>query len=174
MAKYSTGGPGGSGGGDACELCGERAESLRTATVAGATLQVCPDCAPHGDTSRSGRDSTGAPDTGDGEDRNRRAARRMAAMHDAQQADAKRWERDGTNYDDDPLPYLVSGYSDRVRAARQNAGLQLSELASELGVPEDRLLAVEQGRAARAGVGGSLIEALEERFDLTLAEAAGD
>jgi hypothetical protein len=38
MAKYSTGGSGGGDDGDACELCGAATDSLRTASIAGATL----------------------------------------------------------------------------------------------------------------------------------------
>jgi hypothetical protein len=33
------------------------------------------------------------------------------------------------------------------------------------------LLAVEQGRATQAGIGGSLIEGLEDRLDVDLIEA---
>ena len=55
-------------------------------------------------------------------------------------------------------------------AARQEVGLQPDELAAELGVAEDDLVAVEQGRAARANVGGSVIKALEERLGVDLAE----
>lgn len=171
MAKYSTGGSGGGDDGDACELCGAATDSLRTASIAGATLQVCADCAPHDDAKKSKSRSTSGGDGGaGGRDRKKRAARNVAAMRDAQQSDSTKWEREGTNYDDDPLPYLVSGYGDRMSEARQEAGLQISELADDLEVPEEQLLAVEQGRAARAGVGGSLIAEIESTLDVTLAE----
>ena len=172
MAKYSTGGSGGGDGGDACELCGADTDSLRTASIAGATLQVCADCAPHDDAKKkSRRGSSGSGNGGNDErDRKQRAARNVAAVRDGQQADSSHWEREGTNYDDDPLPYLLSGYGDRMSEARQEAGLQLSELADELGVPEEQLMAVEQGRAARAGVGGSLIAEIESELDVELAE----
>ncbi|MGM0592579.1 MAG: helix-turn-helix domain-containing protein, partial [Halobacteriota archaeon] len=57
-----------------------------------------------------------------------------------------------------------------VEDARQEAGLQLAELAAELDVEEKELLAVEQGRATRAGVGGSVIHKLEDRLDVVLSE----
>jgi ribosome-binding protein aMBF1 (putative translation factor) len=168
MAKYSTGGSGGGDDGGSCELCGAETDSLRTASVAGATLQVCRDCAPHDDAKASGSTSDDGEDGG--RDRKQRAARNVAAIRDAQQADTTRWEREGTNYDDDPLPYLVSGYGERVREARQEAGLGTAELADELGVNEEQVMAVEQGRAARAGVGGSLIAEIESELDVDLAE----
>lgn len=164
MAKYSTGGVGGDSGG-ACELCGAEDRSLETATVAGAELEVCSECRKHGD--RSGPAST--PDERR-EDRERRkkAARNVARLDDARSVDTD-WES-GTDYEDDPLPYLVSGYGSILETAREEAGLGTGELADEIDASEDDIQAIEGGRAARAGVGGSLIEALEERLGIELAE----
>ena len=167
MAKYSTGDSSGGDGGDTCELCGEPSDSLRQANVAGATLQVCSSCAPHDDTTRdSGPDETGD----DTRDRKRRAVRNAARASPNWDGDTSRWEEEGTGYEDDSLPYLVNDYGTIVIEARQDAGLQREELADELGVDESDLLAVEQGRATRAGIGGSLIVALEERLDVELSE----
>lgn len=166
MAKYSTGGGSGDTGGS-CELCGATDASLETVNIAGAQLQVCTNCAQHRDDATgttSGTDS-GSEDT----DRKKRAAQNAARVHDAQQADASHWE-DGADYDDDQLPYLVSDYGRRVTEARQNAGLQREELADDLGIDESELLAVEQARATQAGIGGSVITALEDRLDIELAD----
>jgi ribosome-binding protein aMBF1 (putative translation factor) len=168
MAKYSTGGAGG-GASDSCELCGAEDRDLRTATVAGARLQVCGECARHGEDDEQ-RGGGGGDD--DERERRQRAARNTAKLNDAHAGDSEHWEEEGTDYDDDPLPYLVRGYGERLEAARQEAGLQTAELAGELGVDEADVLAVEQGRATRAGVGGSLISALEERLNVELAEEA--
>jgi len=167
MAKYSTGG-GDSDAGETCELCGAADVTLRTANVAGATLEVCPDCAQHDDTGPADA-SDGGGDDGDGRNRQKEAAKNTARVHDASKRDASYWE-DGADYDDDQLPYLVSDYGERFTEARQAAGLQLSELADELGAEESDLLAIEQGRAAQAGVGGSVVTAVEEFLDVELAE----
>ncbi len=166
MAKYSTGG-GDSDAGETCELCGAADVALQTANVAGATLEVCPDCAQHDDTGPTGSDSGGGDDRD--QDRKREAARNTARVHDASKPDSSYWE-DGADYDDDQLPYLVSDYGDRFTEARQEAGLQLPELADELDTEESGLLAIEQGRAAQAGVGGSVVSAVEEYLDVELAE----
>jgi ribosome-binding protein aMBF1 (putative translation factor) len=170
MAKYSTGGAGGSAGGN-CELCGAEDSDLRTANVAGATLEVCSECAQHDET----EDSSGSSGD-DGErseqDRKRRAAQNTARIEDARKGDPKHWEEGGTDYEDDQLPYLVSGYGKRLTEARQDAGLQLEELADELDIDESDLLAVEQGRATQAGVGGSVVAKLEDRLDIELSESA--
>lgn len=161
MAKYSTGGVGGESS-DACELCGAEERQLRTATVAGARLEVCDDCARHGD------EESSTDDTAEERKRRKRAAQNVARLGDAQKVETDWVEK--TDYDDDQLPYLVSGYGDRVETARQEIGLQPDELAAELGIEQADLLAVEQGRAPRAGVGGSVIRALEERLNVELVD----
>ena len=165
MAKYSTGGVGGDSS-SACELCGAEDRSLETARVAGAELEVCGECARHGDDSGGG--SGGGDDADEERSRRKKAAQNTARIDDARTVDTDFEE--GTDYEDDPLPYLVSGYGELVEDARQDVGLQADELAAELDVDEDDVVAVEQGRAARANVGGSVIEALEDRLGVELAE----
>lgn len=166
MAKYSTGDGSGGAGGRTCELCGQSADDLRRATVAGAELDVCGDCAPHDD-------NAGTEDSDEGRDevdRRKKAAQNTARAYDVARGDSSHWEEEGTDYEGDQLPYLVSDYGATVVKARQDAGLQREELAEELDITEGDLLAVEQGRAARAGVGGSVIAKLEDRLDVELAD----
>jgi ribosome-binding protein aMBF1 (putative translation factor) len=162
MAKYSTG-SGGGGSGESCELCGAAGVDTQAVNIAGAELEVCSDCAQHDD------NATQSQDTEQPDNRKKRAAQNAAKIHDAAQADASHWES-GADYEDDQLPYLVSGYDDRVTSARQEAGYQLGELAEELGIDEGDLLALEQGRAIQANVGGSVVAAVEEFLDLDLVE----
>jgi len=162
MAKYSTG-SGGGGSSDSCELCGVSGVDTQSVNVAGAQLEVCSDCAQHDDTTESAESERS-------ENRKKRAAQNAAKIHDAAQQDSSHWES-GADYDDDQLPYLVSGYGERVTDARQAAGYQLEELAAELNVKENDLLALEQGRATQAGVGGSVVRAVEESLDIELVEA---
>jgi len=172
MAKYSTGGSTGGSSDGTCELCGKATDSLRTVSVAGATLSVCRSCADLDDSAKNASPADtggdGSPSGSSGEDRRHSAIRTAAKQIDASRGDSTHWEEHGTNYERDPLPYLVSGYGEIVEEARRAAGLQVDELAAELGVDENDLLAIEQGRATQAGIGGSLVEALEERLDVTL------
>ena len=179
MAKYSTGGGGGGNDGDACELCGKASNRLSKANVAGAKLLVCPDCSPHDDSRRDSGRSGGSKSSGGGSssgsddgpvDRKKRAAQNQAEIYDANKGDSSHWEKEGTNYERDRLPYLVTNYDERVETARQDAGLRIDELADTLGVDEDDYEAVEQGRAARAGVGGSLIRAIEDELAIELVD----
>jgi len=184
MAKYSTGDGGGGGDGDSCELCGTASNRLSKANVEGAVLLVCPDCAPHDDAKKTTGDSggsggqgsqSGASGSGGGssdgpKDRKKRAAQRQAEVYDAAKGDSTHWEEEGTNYEGDRLPYLVADYGDRVAAAREDAGLSVDDLAAELDVDADDIDAVEAGRATRAGVGGSVVRALEDEFDIDLVD----
>ncbi len=187
MPKYSTGGSGGGAGGDACELCGQETADLGQANVAGATLLVCSACRSHDD---AGNAPSSADDTSDGPDhtgtgggsastggastgtrsRTQELANKQARMYDAATGGSDRWEAEGTSYEDDQLPYLVTDYGDRATEARQAAGLTVEELAAELDVDERDLLAVEDGRAATATVGGSVVRALADRLDVTLVD----
>lgn len=162
MAKYSTG-DAGSDSSDSCELCGAAGVETQSVNVAGAQLEVCSDCAQHDDRSKTAGGST------DDRNRKKQAAKNTARMHDAAKADSSHWE-EGADYDDDQLPYLKRDYDERLTEARQDAGYQLEELAGELGVDESDLLALEQGRATQAGVGGSVVRAAEEFLDVDLVE----
>lgn len=167
MAKYSTGGSSGGSGGGSCELCGESSDSLTEANVAGAQLQVCSECASHNDNTKT---ETSDDERDREQERKKKAAQNTAKASGVYDGDSKHWEEEGTNYDDDPLPYLLSDYGERVEEARRDAGLQREELADELDLPENDLLAVEQGRANQANVSGSVVRALEERLDVDLVE----
>lgn len=161
MAKYSTGG--GVDSGDNCELCGATGVETSSVNVAGAQLEVCTECAQHDD---SVKDTSGSSRR---DERKKRAAQNTARMHDATKADSSHWEN-GADYDDDQLPYLVSEYDEILTTARQDAGYQLEELATELDIDESDVLALEQGRAIQANVGGSVVYAVEEFLDISLVE----
>jgi ribosome-binding protein aMBF1 (putative translation factor) len=171
MAKYSVGGGGGGGDGGTCELCGTATDELHETTVEGASLSVCADCASLGDEpQRTGQgDGERAADSSE-PSRRKRAAQNTAKALDAATGDSSHWEEHGTNYDRDQLPYLVSDYGERVLRARQDAGFQREELAEEMDIDENDLLAVEQGRATEASVGGSLIRALEAELGVDLVD----
>ncbi len=165
MAKYSTGKSGSSSGGETCELCGERNSSLSEASIAGATLQVCPDCAPHDDSTPNTTGSDGAGESDRKRDVVKRATAETATLWDS---DTTHWEQDGAGYDDDPLPYLIPEYAEVVKEAREDAGLDVSELARTIEVDELAVLAVERGKAVQNNVGGGVIEALEDELSIDL------
>ena len=170
MAKYSTGGGGNSQDGHACELCGDESERLEDVTIAGAKLSVCQSCAPHDDRGPKSQGNKQSSQQQRTENPGRRAAQHAAKFADAQKGDPDYWLEHGTDYEEDRLPYLVSGYGNRVERARQESGLTIDELAEALDIPVKQIEAVEQNRASRAGVGGSTIRALESEFNIALVD----
>lgn len=170
MAKYSTGSSGGGDEGDACELCGRETGDLRKANVAGADLLVCSECQPHDDTDERLTDEPTSGASSGQTERDTGPSKPQTQVYENSRGDSSRWEEQGTDYEEDRLPYLVSDYGDRLETARQNNGLTLGDLVSELEVEQEDVLAVEQGRASRAGVGGSVVRALEQRLDIRLIE----
>ncbi|UPM43701.1 helix-turn-helix domain-containing protein [Halocatena salina] len=174
MAKYSTGGISSDDEGS-CELCGAERTTLHTERVAGATLAVCPDCrtrhaetgTPESERDEHGRE-TGTRDP-DEPDRRQRAVHNTARMDDARSRNPSGWV-DDAEYEGDPLPYLVRGYADRLANARAAADLGTADLAEELDASENDIIAIEEGRATSADVGGSLITAIETRLNITLTE----
>ncbi|ERH08777.1 MAG: transcriptional regulator, XRE family [halophilic archaeon J07HX64] len=163
MAKYSTGG--GLDSGDSCELCGASGVETQSVNIAGAQIKVCGDCAQHDDTTKQDQTSSDRDES----ERKRTAAQNTARMFGTRGGDSEHWES-GADYEDDQLPYLVSDYDDQLTEARQQAGYQLGELAEELEAGESDLLALEQGRAIQAGVGGSVVAAVEEFLDIELVD----
>lgn len=168
MPKYSTGGTVASGSGTACELCGSDSSSLSEASVAGAQLMVCESCSDLDESKTSGDDESSRS----GSDRSREVVEKStdsnASMWDG---DTTRWEDNGAGYEDDQLPYLVSGSGEIVKEARMDADMTVDELARKLGVNEMVILAVERGKTAQEGVNGSVISGLEAELDVELVDA---
>ena len=171
MAKYSTGGTGADIDGGSCELCGSESNTLQSASIAGAELAVCKSCAPHDDRGPAAQKQRTGQEESDRPSDNRRRAQQAAKIADARKGDPSHWIEQGTNYEDDRLPYLISGYGDILQTARQEAGLTIEELAESLDIPVDSVEAVEQNRAARAGVGGSIVRAIEDELRIELIES---
>lgn len=168
MAKYSTGGGSGTGEGDACELCGDPTDNLTDATIAGARLAVCPSCRPHDDPGADEGGTDRAPTQSDASaPPDAPPSRGSSPLWDS---DTSHWEEGGTGYDSDPLPYLVPNYGERVRRAREAAGLSPADAAAEIGITEREIEAIEAGTAATSGIRGSAVSAVEETLDITLTE----
>lgn len=100
--------------------------------------------------------------------RKKRAAQKQAEVYDAATGDSTHWEEEGTNYEADQLPHLVSDYNERVGSARKAAELSIEELAQRLELNPADIEAVEEANALQADVGGSVVHALEDEFDIEI------
>lgn len=165
MPKYSVDGSSASKDGNACELCGTESSSVSKANVAGAKILVCGECSPHDD-SQTAQDDTGES----GHDDRNVTAEATDASASLWDGDTSRWENEGTGYIDDPLPYLIDGYGDVVREAREERGVSVDELAERLQIPAMDLLSVERGQAAQSGVSGSVISDIETALEISVVD----
>lgn len=181
MPKYSIGDGGHESG--ACEICGESADDLTDATISGADLRVCDDCATHGvrdQTDSSPADqpaSDSMPTSADPANQEDEPATQSPAHRNTGpdtsllwDSDTSHWEESGVNYERNRLPHLVPDYAECVRTARLAADLSPADLVDELAITEQELSAIEQGEAATAGIGGSIITMLEDSLEVTLTE----
>lgn len=150
--------------GGTCELCGSEADYLHSASIEGASLEVCGDCAPSDDRKD---ESEGRDDSS--ENRTKDLINRHTPDTDDVMPDSS-WAEEGVGYDRDSLPYLVKNYGKRVTEARLEEDLSQEELADSIGVGVNIIRVIEQGTASRNDVGGSAIEKLEEELDITLRE----
>lgn len=157
----------------ACEMCGDEDADLHTADIAGATLQVCASCAPQMDEPE--QSSSNKPEQQDDNNDSSLsdtsgAGEQPTPGYTIGRTDSKHWEEDGTNYEQDPTPYLTDNYAKLVTAARQDAGYTKEEFAKEIGITVAALDAVEAGAAASNGVGGSVVSAIEKELDVSLVD----
>jgi len=184
MAKYSTGGGGGGDDGDACEPLRARPQTSSGPRSPGRSSSsartAAPDDAGNARRARrirweSGRKFRRKPggasseSTGTGTEPEE-GNRPQAGEDGLRDRRLKHWEEGGTNYESDRLPYLVSGYGDDVAAARQRRRTHGRGAGRGIRRRRDDLFAVEDGRAATAGVGGSVVRALEERLGVDIVD----
>lgn len=169
MPKYSTGETTLSSSGTACELCGTESSSLNDVEISGASLSVCSECSPHDDSKTASEGASGSRETTrEGTGNEEEFGQRDGVTGALWDGDTTHWEKQGTGYESDQLPHLVTDYSKIVTDARKEAGLTVDEVARELGVDELSVLSVERGQAVQSEVGGSLIEDLESLLDISI------
>lgn len=164
MAKYEVSG-GGSQNTSQCELCGKDTSDITEVVVEGANLSVCPECKQHDDSTQRSADEKSR----DGGTRDT-TPELPSDTNSLWDGDTEHWEKHGTGYTDDQLPYLIDGYGNKVIEARRDAGMTREELADEIDIPVETLDIVEQETAYTNNVSGAVIARLESYFDIVLSE----
>lgn len=174
MPKYSTGDSASQPSAEnitACELCGEESSSLHDATVAGAELTVCTDCNPHDDSTESGSSNSEPQDTVNSEPNDSPSATKSPVESGTYlNQDSSHWEEEGTNYEDDPLPYMVSAYGEKLQSARRSHDVSHDELATTIGVTPHDIKEMEAGQIRESSIRGSEVAELEKQLEIQLSE----
>lgn len=150
--------------GGTCELCGNEADKLQSASIEGASLDVCSDCAPSDD-----REDNSEPRDEGSTNRKKEVINKATKNADEALPDSS-WAEEGVGYNEDSLPYLVKDYGKVVTNARQEEDMSQEDLADAIGVGVKIIRVIEQGQASSNDVGGQTIQLLEEELDITLEE----
>jgi putative transcription factor len=145
-----------------CEMCGAETSSPTTVTVEGAELEVCDDCADFGtevqteSTSTSTKYSTSSTESSSGSSSSGGSSGGGGRRRDMF----------------DEMDELAPDYDDRIREAREAAGLSQQELADELNEKRSLIRKLEHGDILPSD---DVQRKLERELGITLsAGGAGD
>ncbi len=149
-----------------CEMCGAETSSPTTVEIEGAELDVCDDCADFGTEveqqstgSASTKYSTGSSSDG--------SSASSGSGGDSGGSGGSRRQRD--MFDD--MDEIVQDYDERIRTARESAGLSQKELAKELNEKASLIQKLERGASLPSD---SVQSKLERKLDITLTEGGVD
>jgi putative transcription factor len=152
-----------------CEMCGAETGSPKTVKVEGAELDVCEDCTDFGtevredpSSSASTKYSTSSSDSGDSSGTTTRSS---GGRSGGSSGGGSR----GSEMMDD-VEALATDYDERIRAAREDAGLSQEELAGELNEKASLIRKLERGDMLPSD---DVQTKIERNLDISLAGGAG-
>jgi putative transcription factor len=143
-----------------CEMCGAETSSPTTVEIEGAELDVCDDCADFG--TEVGQQSTGEPSTKYSTDS---TSDGTSASSNAGSSASAGGSRGPDMFDD--MEEVVQDYDERIRNAREAAGLSQEDLADELNEKASLIRKLERGASLPSD---SVQGKLERELDITLTE----
>jgi len=154
-----------------CEMCGAETASPKTVKVEGAELDVCENCTDFGTevrdqstSSASTKYSTSSDDSGGGSESGSATTRSSGST--------SRSSGGGSRSDMfDDVEELATDYDDRIRAAREQAGLSQEDLAAELNEKASLISKLEQGKMLPSD---DVQSKIERKLDISLTESAGE
>ncbi len=146
-----------------CEMCGKEVGSLTTVRIEGAQIDVCNDCTDFGTevttsstSSTSTKYSTGSSDSS--------SSKTSGSSSSGSRSRSRRTDMF------DEMDEVAQDYDDRIRAARESAGLSQEELADQLNEKASLISKLEHGDVLPSD---DVQEKLERKLDITLS-ASGD
>lgn len=147
-----------------CEMCGAETSSPTTVEIEGAELDVCDDCADFG--TEVEQQSTGGASTKYSTDSSSDGADGSSSAGGASgSSNTRRHDM----FDD--MEEVVQDYDERIRNAREAAGLSQKELAQELNEKASLIRKLERAASLPSD---SVQGKLERKLDITLTEGGVD
>jgi len=145
-----------------CEMCGAETASPKTIKVEGAELDVCDDCADFGtevktqsSSSTSTKYSTSSSSSGDSSS--------TGGSSGGSSSNTRRHDMF------DEMEEVAADYDDRIRNARESAGLSQEELAKEISEKASLVRKLERGAMLPSD---SVQKKLEKYLSITLTESS--
>jgi len=152
-----------------CEMCGAETSSPKTAKIEGAELEVCSDCADFGtevggddESSTTTKYSTG--DSGSGATGGSGSSSGGTATGGSTSSGGSRRDM----FDD--MDEVVPDYDERIRQARESAGLSQADLGDQLNEKASFIRKLEHGESLPSD---DLRRKLERALDIELIEGGG-
>ncbi|WP_136715297.1 multiprotein bridging factor aMBF1 [Halorientalis salina] len=157
-----------------CEMCGAETSSPNTVKVEGAELDVCDDCADFGTevrtqetSSTSTKYSTGSSSSSGGSS----SSGASSSSGTSSRSSGSAGSSGGGGRDMfDELDEVAQDFDERIRTAREAAGLSQSELASQLNEKASLIQKLEQGDTLPTD---SVQTKIERELDIDLTEGGG-
>src|SRR6056297_1178200 len=158
-----------------CEMCGAETSSLNTVKVEGAELDVCDDCADFGtevrtqqSSSSSTKYSTSSSSGSSGGSASSSSSSSAGSGSPSSSSTGSSSGGGGGRRDMfDELDEVAQDYDERIRAARESAGLSQKEFANQLNEKASLIRKLEQGDTLPSD---KVQQKIEKALDIDLTE----
>ena len=144
-----------------CEMCGKEVSSPKTVKVEGAEIDVCDDCADFGTEVETGSSSSTST---------KYSTSSSSSQSSSSSGGSSGGSSDGRRRRDmfDQMDELAGDYDDRLREAREQAGLSQEDLADQLNEKASVIRKLERGDSLPSD---DVREKLESHLDISLTES---
>ncbi|MFB6083028.1 MAG: multiprotein bridging factor aMBF1 [Halorientalis sp.] len=154
-----------------CEMCGAETSSPNTVKVEGAELDVCDDCADFGTEVRTQESSTSSTKYSTGSSSGSDSGSSGSGGGSGSAGSSSSGGGGGRRRDMfDEMDEVVQDYDERIRQAREAAGLSQEELANQLNEKASLIRKLERGDTLPSD---EVQRKLERALDIALTEGGG-
>ena len=129
-----------------CEMCGKETNSPNTVKIEGAELQVCDECAEFGTEVKTQEQSTTSTKYSTGSSGSGGSSSASSGSSGSSASGGSGGSSGGRRRDMfDEMDEVVQDYDERIRSARESAGLSQEDLAKELNEKASLIRKLEHG-----------------------------
>ncbi|WP_229122881.1 multiprotein bridging factor aMBF1 [Halapricum desulfuricans] len=153
-----------------CEMCGKETSSPNTVKIEGAELQVCDECADFGTEVKTQEQSTTSTKYSTGSSGSSGSSSSSGGSSGSGASGGSGGSSGGRRRDMfDEMDEVVQDYDERIRSARESAGLSQEDLAKELNEKASLIRKLEHGETLPSD---DVQRKLEQKLGIDLSEGA--